>query len=217
MATQNSCVLLVLAALTAASWNTTALAQQTGISRTTIHRVNRTNIVGESNIHDRTSTSGRHGRNNALRGANPVAHAINFQIVRRDTKFRGKVRISGVVKNTGETQFRGRNSEARLMSGNRILARATFNGLRPGQEIRVRFVRDWNSSSPSEGEFPPTYKLKLVYDTDDVLGGPNNDVSLRDNQRTRSGSDINKLFRGRTLPNRIPFPSGRPPVLAPLR
>jgi hypothetical protein len=226
---QKSCLLLILATLAAASWNDAASAQQAGNARITVQRAHRTKSAGESNAPGRTwislqrlQTPSRkitvfNGRNNTVSGANPVAHGIDFHIIRRDTKFRGSVRITGVVKNTGNAQFQGRNSEARLMSGNRVLARATFSSLRPGQEMRVHYVRNWNSASPSEGEFPSTYTLKIVYDTDDVLGGPNNDVSLNDNQRSRSGSDINKLFRGRTRPSRIPLPSGPPPVLAPLR
>jgi hypothetical protein len=226
MVTKNPYAMLMLATLAAVSWNTAASAQQTGSarfrasritvqrdqtpSRTIVVHDHRTKSPGAAKIPPRIFMQ-------TLRGANPAAHGIDFHIIRRDTKFRGQVRITGVVKNTGNAQFQGRNSEARLMSGNRVLARATFSRLRPGQELRVHYVRNWNSSSPSEGEFPPTYTLKIVYDTDDVLGGPNNDVSLKNNQRSRSGRDINKLFSGRTRPSRIPLPNGPPPVIAPSR
>ena len=229
MVMQNSCVLLLLAALAAATWSTAASAQQAGSARITVQRAHRAKSVGESNTPRRTwippqrlqtpsrKITVRNDRNSTVSGANPMARGISFRIIRRDTKFRGLVRITGVVKNTGSAPFQGRNSEARLMSGNRILARATFSQLRPGQEVRVHFDRNWNSASPSEGEFPSTYTLKIVYDTDDVLGGPNNDVSLNDNQRSRSGSGINRLFRSRTRPGKLPIPIGPPPVLAPLR
>lgn len=129
----------------------------------------------------------------------PAAQRIDFRIIARASRFQGQVEISGVVKNVGQAAYESRPNQqsVHLYEGNRLVAQQAFQNLAPGQEVRVQFVRGWNASSPSEGEFPPTYKLVIVYDPDIRLdGNPKNDDCRGNNDvLQRSGGDINNLFR----------------------
>ena len=61
----------------------------------------------------------------------------------------------------------------------------------------MTFTRAWNSSSPAEGEFPPTYTLSIAYDPDIRMDSnpDNDDVNERNNRTEKSGTPINDLFR----------------------
>ncbi|MDJ0737591.1 MAG: hypothetical protein QNJ47_26615 [Nostocaceae cyanobacterium] len=130
---------------------------------------------------------------------NPAAHRIDFKIVRRTSQFRGRVRITGVVKNVGLANYESRPNQQGiyLYQGSKLVAKRNFQNLTPGQEVKISYYRNWNASSPSEGEFPPSYTLRILYDPDITLdSNPNNDdCNGGNNQKTRSGSSINDLFR----------------------
>lgn len=135
--------------------------------------------------------------------ADPMAADIKFQIVRRDNQFRGRVRISGTVTNNGLKNFQsGRNQQSIILyeivpgARPREVARRNFINLAAGQSINVSFVRNWNISSPAEGEFPPSYRVCLTYDPDIYIDGNdnNNDCNQRNNCKTENGSQISRLF-----------------------
>lgn len=129
----------------------------------------------------------------------PATHQIDFQIIRRVTQFRGRIRVTGVVHNVGRATYNSnpRQQSILLYESSRLVAQRQFQNLTPGQEVRVTFVRDWDASSPAEGEFPPTYKLMIGYDPDIAIDGNprNDDCNLSNNRRQRSGADINALFQ----------------------
>jgi hypothetical protein len=77
------------------------------------------------------------------------------------------------------------------------VATKQFVNLAPGATETVAYERAWNSSSPSEGEFPPSYRLLITYDPDIYMDGnpENDDCDLSNNQMDRSGTGINELFR----------------------
>lgn len=134
----------------------------------------------------------------------PAVQRIDFSIVSRTSQFSGKVRITGVVKNIGmESYISGPNQqEVFLYEGpmggtSKLVARKKFQNLNPGQEVTVTYERQWDASSPSEGEFPPSYKVIIVYDPDIRLDGnpKNDDCNMNNNQKERSGTEINALFR----------------------
>ncbi len=139
-----------------------------------------------------------------LDGIDPAAIAIKFKIVKRTSQFRGRVRISGVVKNVGTEQYidpRGRSGVIQLFRAKRfttdnLVASAPLRNLKPGKTQTVSFVRNWNSSSPNEGEFPPTYYLNIGYDPDILQDScpTNDDKRLGNNRRERSGKGINDMF-----------------------
>jgi hypothetical protein len=130
---------------------------------------------------------------------NPAAHRIDFRILNRTSQFRGQVQITGVVKNLGNAAYISNPNQQsiHLYEGSRLVTQKPFQNLTPGQEVTVTYTRSWDASSPSEGEFPPTYKLLIVYDPDIRLDGNprNDDCNAANNQKQRSGADINALFR----------------------
>ncbi len=133
----------------------------------------------------------------------PAATDIEFTIMRRTSPFAGVVRVRGKVRNLGGFYGSRPNQQALLLfevplgGSPRLVSTQTFTDLAPGEEVVVDYARPWNSSSPSEGEFPPSYRLIITYDPDITLdGNPDNDdcVSVN-NRRERSGQGINELFR----------------------
>lgn len=128
----------------------------------------------------------------------PAIENINFQILYKTSQFRGKVRITAIVKNKGVTRYTsGPNQQTVLLyEGPNLVARQDFQNLEAGQTISLSFDRLWDASSPSEGEFPPEYKALIIYDPDILLDGNklNDDCRNTNNQLIRSGSGINSLF-----------------------
>jgi len=136
----------------------------------------------------------------------PAATEIRFEIVRRDSQFTGRIRITGEVKNIGNKAFQsGPNQAAAYLyqlppgatSGGTLVAQQPFTDLAVGNALNVSWERDWNSSSPSEGEFPYSYRLLIVYDPDIYMDAnkENDDCNGNNNQKDRSGSDINAMLR----------------------
>jgi hypothetical protein len=88
---------------------------------------------------------------------------IRFDI-RRSAPFRGEVRITAVVVNGSDVPFESRAGQQSLqlyevpMEGSaRLVVEQRFAILQPGRTVSVAYTRNWNASSPAEGEFPPTY------------------------------------------------------------
>ena len=134
------------------------------------------------------------------RGIDPAVVSLDFSILRRRGQHRGRVRISGVVKNVGSKPFlnKGRPGAAgiQLYQGNRLVRNVTMRDLAPGETQRIHYDRNWNSSSPSEGEFPPSFKLLITYDPDITMDSneDNDDSNMNNNRIQKSGSEINDLF-----------------------
>lgn len=136
----------------------------------------------------------------------PAATEIRFEIVRRDSQFTGRIRITGVVKNIGNKAFQsGPNQAAAYLyqlppgatSGGTLVAQQPFTDLAVGNALNVSWERDWNSSSPNEGEFPNSYRLLIVYDPDIYMDAnkENDDCNGNNNQKDRNGSEINDMLR----------------------
>lgn len=138
----------------------------------------------------------------------PAAFEIRFEIVRRDTPFRGRVRITGVVKNIGTAPFTcnpgSMQASAHLyelppgaVSGGTLRGHTDFSSLAVNGTVTVSYERDWDSSSPAEGEFPTSFRLMIVYDPDILLDGnkANDDCKINNNTKSRSGTEINALLR----------------------
>ncbi|VAX09139.1 hypothetical protein MNBD_GAMMA26-2304 [hydrothermal vent metagenome] len=131
----------------------------------------------------------------------PAARSIQFSIVSR-SGFDGRVKITGKIKNMG-TAYRSNPNQQSLQlfevpAGGRakLVATRNFQNLNPGQETTVSWTRNWHSSSPAEGEFPPSYKINIIYAPDIRLdSNPDNDDCRNNNTKTVSGTGINALFR----------------------
>lgn len=136
----------------------------------------------------------------------PAATAVDFAVVARSatSRFEGRVRITGKVKNVGRSAFESHAGQQAVQlwetapgARPRLVASVPFVNLAPNQEISVSFDRTWNSSSPAEGEFAPSYKVMLSYDPDIFIDGntKNDDCNSRNNVKERSGVDINAMLR----------------------
>jgi len=145
-----------------------------------------------------------------INGIDPAATEIRFDIVRRDSQFRGRIRITGVVKNIGSKAFQSGPNQAKAYlyqlppgvppssaTTGTVVAEREIRNLAPGASINLTWERDWNSSSPSEGEFPNSYRLLISYDPDIYMDGNDNndDANQNNNKKERSGTDINDMLR----------------------
>lgn len=132
------------------------------------------------------------------------ATEISFTID-KETQFTGTATLTGILTNIGEAYSSNANQQGLQLyqsgngqsGGGDLVAMQTFQNLMPGETVTVSYTRPWNTSSPAEGEFPPSYTLRISYDPDIFIdGNPNNDDSdLDNNVVVKSGSGINELFR----------------------
>lgn len=133
-----------------------------------------------------------------LCNVDPAAQKIDYQILYKTAQFRGRVRITGQIKNIGRLRYTTNPNQQTVLlyEGTNLVASQNFQNLDVGQTVSVSFERMWDASSPSEGEFPPEYKILIVYDPDITLDGNrmNDDCNTANNQLVRSGSGINALF-----------------------
>ncbi len=129
----------------------------------------------------------------------PAARSIDFRIVNKTNQFKGRVEITGTIKNIGLAAYETRTNQQsiELFEGSQLVKNQAFGNLSPGQTATIRYQRNWNSSSPAEGEFPPRYLLMIVYKPDITKdGNPKNDDCVgTNNRKERSGAAINGLFR----------------------
>lgn len=127
-----------------------------------------------------------------------AAQSIQFQLLSRTARFRGVVKITGTIKNVGRSAFvSGRGQQiVTLWEDRRMVARRDFTNLGVGESVSLSFVRNWDASSPAEGEFPPTYKVVIGYDPDLYIDGNvrNDDCSSSNNQMSRNSAEVNRMF-----------------------
>jgi hypothetical protein len=126
---------------------------------------------------------------------------IKFTIVRKYSQFRGRVRITGIVKNVGNADYISHKGQQAIIldkgDSRYRLKRVDFKDLKVGKTIKISYERDWNSSSPNEGEFPPTYRVYLSYDPDIGMDNlkTNDDCNPNNNSKTKNGKAINDMLR----------------------
>jgi len=134
----------------------------------------------------------------------PAVTAVDFQVLSQNN-FKGRVRIIARMKNVGQKAFLSNPTQQALhlyqtypgASGGTLVANRTFGNLKPGQTFAISYDRNWNASSPSEGEFPPSYRAIISYDPDITMdSNPNNDdCNGSNNSMEKSGTAINDLLR----------------------
>jgi hypothetical protein len=155
---------------------------------------------------DRVRTAPLKKEQSAMNCPDPAAYDIRFQLVKRTDKFRGQVRITGIVKNIGRKSFKPGPKQATAYlyemppgtsTGGMLLAQTAIRNLIPGETLLLIYERDWNSSTSSEGKLPPTYRLEISFNTDlyKDTNPDNDDCSQMNNKKERSGSEINNMFR----------------------
>ncbi|MEZ5009255.1 MAG: hypothetical protein R2753_14025 [Chitinophagales bacterium] len=113
--------------------------------------------------------------------------------------FSGTVKITGIVVNTGTTDFvSGTNQQAIVLDEVPIAGspvekvRLPFARLNAGDTLRISYDRAWSLSN----EFPPSFKVSLTYDPDIFIDGNenNDDNDLTNNSITKTGYDIHNSF-----------------------
>jgi len=126
--------------------------------------------------------------------------------VRTTAQFRGRIQVTGVVKNVGDKPFlnKGRPGCAGIylyavpMGGQpQLVQKIDMVDLAPGATQTITHQRDWDASSPNEGEFPPSFRLAISYDPDIRMDSnpDNDDCNMNNNRIEKSGTEINALFR----------------------
>jgi hypothetical protein len=127
-----------------------------------------------------------------------IAEAINCSVVRADGEFSGTVKIEGVVRNAGTSNYTSNTNQqlALLYEQNpggvpKLIATQPFKDLLANATIKVAYTRKWNKSD----EFPPTYILIISFDPDIYIDGNNNndDSNTANNKLSKSGEVINAL------------------------
>ncbi len=126
------------------------------------------------------------GESEPSRCADLVLSSIQFSIVRRTKPHEADVRISTTVRNQGPGPLNGGGSW-RLLEGGRVVEDERLGSLAPGQQVPLSFTRRWNSSSTSEGEFPPEYRFMVSASAD---------CNRSNNVTMLSGAGINRLVGG---------------------
>ncbi len=138
--------------------------------------------------------------------SDPALRPLTFRIVERTPgrRFQGKVSLIATVENVGKGEYRSRSDQQQIQlfetprgGQPRMVASREFGNLAPGQKVDLVWTRPWDASSPAEGEFPPSYEAKIVYDPDiRADGNPANDECSAGNNAARlNGKSINEAMR----------------------
>jgi hypothetical protein len=123
-----------------------------------------------------------------------VPEKIQLELISRTSPHRGRVRITGIVRNVGSKTFisnpalRNRSYVAlqELTTARKLLVgQQYFQNLRPGQDVKVVFEKDWDTRASA---LPSKYVL-LIAANADYGCQPHSFDSLQ-----RSSTDINALF-----------------------
>ncbi len=138
----------------------------------------------------------------------PAAQRIDFSLVRQASQLKGRVRITGVIKNLGTEAFASKAdpwtaalAEATWTTdssgwlpryGLRIVAKKPVTYLAPGQEFSLVYERDWDASSAVEGKSPPEYILAVRHTGESKKS--RNDCNQENNEMKRNGAAINQKF-----------------------
>ena len=134
-----------------------------------------------------------------INNADLIAEAINFSVVRADAGgFSGTVKIEGVVRNTGTSDYTSNANQQiallyeQILGGKtKLVGRLPFKDLPVNATVKVSYTRRWNVSD----EFPPTYTLVISFDPDIYIDGNNNndDTNTANNKISKPGDAINAL------------------------
>jgi hypothetical protein len=124
-----------------------------------------------------------------------AADAVNYRLVSKTNPSNGTIEIEGVIKNVGTRTFTAGANQAfaQLFEYNTLLAKVPITSLAAGAVVRVKKQQSWRTGL----EFPPSYRVSVVYDPDILLDSntANDDRNALNNSGTRVGSGIDQLFR----------------------
>lgn len=133
----------------------------------------------------------------------PAVTEINYHLQHRRNGNEGTVLIDAIVKNVGNTAYTSSADQqsVRLFrqfpgSSREQIAEKSFVNLGVGGTVVASYIQQWDTSSSSYAEFPPSFTAEICY-SPDILpdGNPNNDDCIETNNvLTRSGMAVNDLF-----------------------
>ncbi|MBF0316527.1 MAG: hypothetical protein HQK50_19560 [Oligoflexia bacterium] len=126
------------------------------------------------------------------------AVTIHFKLLKRVAPFRGDVQIIANIQNLGTQTFVAGSYEASvfLYEDQQIVGSRVFKTLVPGQQVQLRFTREWDAANYVEGEFPPIYRAVIIYDPNICRDNNpyNDDCNATNNSAIKRGTEINALF-----------------------
>lgn len=118
---------------------------------------------------------------------------------RDNSVFSGTVEITGVIVNTGTTNFTSNSGQQQLILTEEPLGGSPsekvnlpFTNVNAGDTIYISYSRSWYLAN----EFPPSFKVAITYDPDIFTDGndDNDDKDLTNNSLTKTGYDIHDSF-----------------------
>lgn len=129
------------------------------------------------------------------------ADAITYSMVTQTSATTGEVRITGHIKNVGNTNFSSSLGQQTAFLIERTLGTTTETTMatanlpaiiNAGNEITFSYTRNWDTTI----EFQNEISLKITYDPDIFIDGnpKNDDVNLNNNTLILEGNTINSLF-----------------------
>lgn len=135
----------------------------------------------------------------------PGIRELKAEVLGKTTPFAGRIRITAVVENFGRQDYVSNPGQQTLTIMRRpiggtpqVVRTRGFQNLASGARVQTAYeIRNWNSSSPNEGEFPPNFEAWINYDVDINMDGneQNDDCRAGNNRRTLNGSTINDMLR----------------------
>ncbi len=128
------------------------------------------------------------------------AEELSYSLVSQTNATTGVVRISGKIKNIGNTRYSSTAQQQYAAIYEKPLGTSTetelgtlnFTNLNAGEETTFFFDRNWDIAI----EFQPEFILRIVLDPDILLddNDANDDTNSANNSITIQGNDINNLF-----------------------
>lgn len=129
------------------------------------------------------------------------ASDITYTLVSQSSPNTGVVRITGVVKNSGNADFNSSNGQQVAQLIERVLGTTMFiemasinlpNSIDAGEEVSFNYERNWDTTL----EFQNDIHLRISYDPDIFIDGntENDDADLSNNELSIFGNAINSLF-----------------------
>jgi hypothetical protein len=128
-----------------------------------------------------------------------AAKEIKYTLLRKDSPYKGRVKITGVIQNVGRRQYVEVPGTAQLVSLSESNDTSvspspssfrTFRGeqripnLLPGEKMEISYETEWITSN----EFPPVYAVTIY------AFEANYDCNTSNNRIQRQGEPINALF-----------------------
>jgi hypothetical protein len=128
-----------------------------------------------------------------------AAKEIKYTLLRKDSRYKGRVKITGVIQNVGRKQYVEVPGTAQLVTlyesndgsvSPSLSSFRTFRGeqripnLLPGEKMEISYETEWSTSK----EFPPVYAVNISYFE------ANYDCNTSNNRVERRSEPINALF-----------------------